>query len=322
MTSRTWRTSGAILTGNPMITDDSHLLFIILGPTAVGKTSLSLRIARALPAEILSADSRQFYREMKIGTARPSDEELKAVPHHFIGHLSVFDEYNVSRFETDALRKLDELFTAGHYAVLTGGSGLYIRAVCHGIDDLPDPDPSLREKLKEIFTQDGLPALQEKLKGLDPAFYEIVDRSNPKRLLRALEVCLTTGKPYSSLRKNVPGKRNFRTILIGLTRDKDELNNRINRRVDLMIEQGLIEEARSLYPNRNLNALNTVGYKELFRYFDGEIPLEKAIENIRTNSRRYAKRQMTWFRKEQGITWFDAGHEEEIMKFVINNSTI
>ena len=191
-----------------------------------------------------------------------------------------------------------------------------------GVQTCALPISSLREKLKEIFTQDGLPALQEKLKGLDPAFYEIVDRSNPKRLLRALEVCLTTGKPYSSLRKNVPGKRNFRTILIGLTRDKDELNNRINRRVDLMIEQGLIEEARSLYPNRNLNALNTVGYKELFRYFDGEIPLGKAIENIRTNSRRYAKRQMTWFRKEQGITWFDAGNEEDIMNFVINKSTL
>ncbi len=301
-----------------MISDDSRLLFVILGPTAVGKTSLSIRIAQKLSTEIISADSRQFYREMKIGTARPSEAELQIVSHHFIGHLSVFDEYNVSRYAVDALQKLDELFRSNRFAILTGGSGLYIHAVCQGIDDLPDPDPALREKLKAVLSQEGLSSLQLKLKELDPAFYAIIDRSNPKRLLRALEVCLTTGKPYSSLRKNIQVNRNFSTVLIGLTREKEELYSRINKRVDQMMSEGLMEEAKSLYPQRDLNALNTVGYKELFRYFAGETSKEKAVEKIKTNSRRYAKRQMTWFRKEPGINWFDAGNEEEIMNFVMN----
>lgn len=301
-----------------MITDDSHLLFVILGPTAVGKTSLSIHVAQKLSADILSADSRQFYKEMKIGTARPSENELQTVQHHFIAHLSISDAYNVSRFEMDALQKLDELFSSNRFAILTGGSGLYIRAVCQGIDDLPDPDPALREKLKAVFAKEGVRPLQKQLKELDPAFYKIVDRSNPKRLLRALEVCITTGKPYSSLRKNIPGNRNFRTVMIGLTREKDDLYHRINQRVDQMMDQGLLEEAESLYPHRQYNALNTVGYKELFSYFGGEISLEKAIEKIKTNSRRYAKRQMTWFRKEQGINWFDADNEKEIMQFVLN----
>ena len=304
-----------------MITDEPRFLFVILGPTAVGKTSLSIRIAQTLSAEILSADSRQFYREMKIGTARPSEVELQTVPHHFIGHISIFDEYNVSRFEVDALHKLDELFGSNNFAILTGGSGLYIRAVCQGIDDLPDPDPALREKLKAIFAQEGLVPLQLKLRELDPAFYKIIDRSNPKRLLRALEVCIATGKPYSSLRKNIPGKRNFNTVMIGLIREKEELYNRINKRVDLMMDQGLLEEAKNLYPHRRLNALNTVGYKELFQYFEGAISLDKAIEKIKTDSRRYAKRQMTWFRKDQGIKWFNAENEEEILQFVKDECT-
>ena len=303
-----------------MISDDSGILFVILGPTAVGKTSLSIRVAQILTAEILSADSRQFYREMRIGTARPAEIELRTVPHHFIGHLSIFDEYNVSRFEADALRKLDELFKFSRFSILTGGSGLYIRAVCHGIDALPDPDPLLREKLKTILADEGLAGLQLQLKALDPDYYNLVDRSNPKRLLRALEVCITTGKPYSSLRKNVPGKRNFRTVMIGLTRDKEELYSRINQRVEGMMSHGLETEASGLFPHRHLNALNTVGYRELFSYFEGKILLDKAVEDIKTNSRRYAKRQMTWFRKEQGITWFDAGDEEEIFRFVRNES--
>jgi tRNA dimethylallyltransferase len=304
-----------------MNNDDSRILFVILGPTAVGKTSLSIHIAQKLSAEIISADSRQFYKEMKIGTARPTEAELQTVPHHFIGHISIFDEYNVSRFESDALHKIEDLFRVNRFAIMTGGSGLYIKAVCQGIDDLPDPDPELREKLKMMLAQEGLSLLRQKLKELDPAFYKIVDRSNPKRLLRALEVCITTGKPYSSLRKNIPVKRNFITVPIGLTREKNELNDRINERVDLMMDQGFLEEARNLSPHRHLNALNTVGYKELFQYFDGVISLEKSIEKIKTNSRRYAKRQMTWFRKEQGITWFDATDEDQIMLFVSSQIT-
>lgn len=302
-----------------MISDDSPILFVLLGPTAVGKTKLSIRIAQTLSAEILSVDSRQFYREMKIGTASPSEAELQIVPHHFIGHLSIFDEYNVSRFESDAIQTLDNLFRSNRFALLTGGSGLYIRAVCQGIDDLPDPDPSVRESLKELLTREGLAPLQLQLRELDPEFYKIIDRSNPKRLLRALEICITTGQPYSALRKNTPRNRSFRIVRIGLMRDKEDLYNRINTRVDQMIDQGLESEARSLFPYQHLNALNTVGYKELFAYFDVEITLAKAVEKIKTNSRRYAKRQMTWFRKEQDIHWFDAGKEDQIIAFIKEN---
>jgi tRNA dimethylallyltransferase len=294
----------------------SPILLVILGPTAVGKTSLSIQVAKQLSAEILSADSRQFYREMKIGTARPDESDLRLVRHHFMGHLSIQDPYNVSMYEADALRTLDALFQKNPIAILTGGSGLFIKAVCHGIDELPDPDPALREKLKATFDSYGIMPLQTQLKELDPAFFEIVDRSNPKRLLRALEVCITTGKPYSSLRKNSPALRNFKTIQLGLSREKADLYARINQRVDQMMEQGLMKEAEGLYPFRELNALNTVGYKELFLYFDGKLTLDRAIENIKTNSRRYAKRQMTWFRKENDIHWMDATKEQEILDYI------
>lgn len=300
-----------------MNSETQSTLLVILGPTAVGKTQLSISIAKLLSAEILSADSRQFYREMKIGTASPSVDELAAVPHHFVGHLSIFDEYNVSKFESDALEKIETLFQSSCFAVMAGGSGLYIRAVCRGIDDLPDPDPTLRENLKETLIRDGIAALRNQLKMLDPDYYHQVDLSNPKRLLRALEVCITTGQPFSSLRRNEPCKRNFRIVKVGLTREKEELNKRINNRVEAMMEKGLEAEARQLYPHRHLNALNTVGYKELFQYFDGELTKDKAIEKIKTNSRRYAKRQMTWFRKEEDIHWFDAAHEEAIRNFVL-----
>jgi tRNA dimethylallyltransferase len=299
-----------------MITDPKKTLLVVTGPTAVGKTSLAMQLARFLATEILSADSRQFYREMRIGTACPKNEELKLVTHHFIGHISIHDEYNVSKFETDALNLLAELFRDHQVVILTGGSGLYINAVCHGIDDLPDPDDTLRKELMAIFAEEGIESLRSKLRMLDPDYYCQVDLANPKRLLRALEVCITTGKPFSGLRKNAPKPRDFNIIKIGLTRDKEELNRRINDRVDRMIGEGLLEEVEELLPFRHLNAMNTVGYKELFPFFSGEISVDQAVANIKTHSRRYAKRQMTWFRKDGSIRWFHPDQEEEIITIV------
>jgi tRNA dimethylallyltransferase len=299
-----------------MITDPRNLLIVITGPTAVGKTSLTIQLARSLGTEIISADSRQFYKEMRIGTARPGEAELQGVPHHFIGHLSIHDEYNVSRYEEDVLNLLGNLFQRNGCVLMAGGSGLYINAVCNGIDDLPDADDSLREELKMLYAKEGTGALRARLRILDPDYYEQADLANPKRLLRALEVCIATGKPYSALRTNVRKEREFGILKIGLHRDREELNLRINQRVDRMVEAGLVEEARQLLPFRNLNALNTVGYKELFPYFDGILPLDTAIENIKTHSRRYAKRQMTWFRKDPSIRWFHPDQAEEILTFV------
>ena len=247
-----------------MITDPKRTLLVVAGPTAVGKTALTLILARSLETEILSADSRQFYREMNIGTARPGEEELQLVPHHFTGHISIHDEYNVSRFESDALNLLRQLFKNHQMVIMTGGSGLYINAVCHGIDDLPDPDDTLREELKTMCVREGIESLRTKLRLLDPVYYSKVDVANPKRLLQALEVCIGTGKPFSELRKNEPKPRDFEIIRIGLTREKEELNKRINDRVDRMMEDGLLAEVEQLLPFRNLNALNTVGYKEFF----------------------------------------------------------
>jgi tRNA dimethylallyltransferase len=302
-----------------MNSDSPALLIVITGPTAVGKTSLSIELARTLSIEILSADSRQFYSEMKIGTARLSPELFQLVTHHFIAHLSIQDEYNVSRFESDALRKLDHLFETSSSALLVGGSGLYINAVCHGIDDVPDPDPALREQLKNLYLGKGIKALQDKLRELDPVYFRLVDRSNPNRLLRAIEVCLATGLPYSSLRKNKARPRSFRILKIGLHRDRQELNDRINARVNQMMKECLLEEAKELMPFRNLNALNTVGYKELFDYFDGKYTLEQAVEKIKTNTRRFAKRQMTWFRKDKEINWFHPDDLQRILSLIKQN---
>jgi len=276
---------------------------VIAGPTAAGKTAAAVALAERLGTEILSADSRQFYREMKIGTAVPSEHELQRVKHHFIGHLSVQEPYNVARFESDALKVLGEIFHERSFALLTGGSGLYINAVCHGIDELPDPDPELRTRLKQDYLEKGIGFLQQNLLELDPAYYAIVDLHNPSRLLRAIEVCLVTGKPYSSFRKSVAVKRDFAIRKYGLSVPRDVLIGRIHRRVDLMLAEGLVEEVRTLLPYRSLNALNTVGYKEIFAFLDGQCSMEQAKENIRTNTRRYAKRQMTWLRKDQEIKW-------------------
>lgn len=291
-------------------------LIVVAGPTAGGKTSLAIHLAKDLKAEIISCDSRQFYREIKIGTAAPTPEEMSQAKHHFIGNLSIHDEYNVSQYEHEALAKLEELFKTSDYAVMVGGSGLYINAVCDGIDNIPDTPAELREQLQKDFEEKGIEYLREEVKKLDPVFYETVDTSNPKRLLRALEVCKVSGQPYSSFRNNTSKTRDFDIIKIGLLWDRDELVDRIHQRVDIMMEEGLLEEVKEMHPYQHLNSLNTVGYKELFAYLDDECTFEFAIEKIKTNTRRYAKRQMTWFRKDEKINWFDAKKYEEIIKFV------
>ncbi|MFA5781665.1 MAG: tRNA (adenosine(37)-N6)-dimethylallyltransferase MiaA [Bacteroidales bacterium] len=296
------------------------LLIIITGPTAVGKTSFSIELAKLLHTEIISADSRQFYREMKIGTASLSLQELNDIKHHFIGHLSVHDYYNVSKYESDAVNRINELFRTYDKLIMVGGSGLYINAVIHGIDDLPDPDETTRNYFKSLYANEGIESLRKLLWKSDPEYYAQVDLKNPSRLIRALEVCFTTGKKYSQLRKNEIKQRNFRHIIIGLNRQRDELFEIINRRTDKMIEHGLVEEAAGLYSLRTLNALNTVGYKEIFEYFDGIITLEQAIENIKTNTRRYAKRQLTWFGKIPEIHWFQPSEKDKIFKFIHQNS--
>ena len=297
------------------MTIENKLLAVVCGPTASGKTATAIRLASSLSTEIISADSRQFYRQMKIGTAFPSEEELLVIPHHFTGHLDITEDYNVSRFETDALKLLDELFLEHSIVIMAGGSGLYINAVCRGIDLLPDPDPELRQELKIKLAEEGLAWLQQKLREYDPHYYSIVDLQNPARLIRAVEVSMISGIPYSDLLNRKPADRHFRILKSGLYVPKEELNVRIGKRVDSMIASGLIEESRELYPLRHLNAMNTVGYKELFVYFDGKCTLKEAIDKIKTNSRRYAKRQMTWFRKDHEIRWFRPEEATKMLEY-------
>lgn len=281
-----------------------HLITVI-GPTAIGKTALAIEIARHYNCEIISADSRQFFKEMSIGTAVPSKDELEAAKHHFIQNINIFDDYTVGDFEREAIAKLDELFRSNDYAVMVGGSGLYIDAVLKGFDDFPDIDPSIRERLIAEYEKNGIEYLQQELQRLDPVHYEKVAKENPQRLMRALEVCIGSGKPYSSFLNIKKNSRNFTPIVVGLDADREVMYNRINQRVDIMVESGLIEEARELYPDKKLNALQTVGYRELFSYFDGEFTLDFAIEEIKKNTRRFAKRQMTWFKRNEAAKWFD-----------------
>jgi tRNA dimethylallyltransferase len=290
-------------------------LIVLLGPTASGKTSLAIALAQHFNTEIISADSRQFYKEIPIGTAAPDAHQLALVKHHFVGHLSVKDNYNVYRFEQDVLKLLEKGFQTNDVFVMAGGSGLYIDAVCEGIDELPDPDPALRSSLEILWKEQGIEALQQKLKALDPVYFQTVDLNNSKRLMRAIEVCLQTGKPYSQQRLNKGKERSFQVIKIGLEVPRETLNHRINQRAEEMIKRGWIDEAKAVFPLRYLNALNTVGYKELFSYFDGERTLEEAMEKIKTNTRRYAKRQMTWFRKHKNNHWFAPKKVEEIIGF-------
>lgn len=294
----------------------TKLLVVICGPTAVGKTALTIELARHFNSEILSADSRQFYRELVIGSAMPSQAECNAAPHHFIGQLSIQQSYNVSTFEQEAIAKLTELFRHHDYIFMAGGSGLYIDAVCRGIDVLPDPDPGLREELKNRLKREGLVSLQEELQRLDPDYYRQVDLKNPARLIRALEVCRTSGRPYSSLRRQQFAGRSFAIQKIGLHLPKEVLMERIRQRTKSMLDAGLEAEARSLLPFRHLNALNTVGYKEMFGYFDGQWTLDEAIEKIITNTWRYAKRQMTWFRRDPEIRWYSPQQADEIIRLL------
>lgn len=287
-------------------------LYFVVGPTAVGKTAFAIRLAQYLNTEIISVDSRQFFKEMNIGTARPSAEELALVKHHFIGNLSIHKNYNVSDFEQDALALLEQLFKTKDSVVVVGGSGLYLDALAYGIDDLPDASEKVRKELQVLYEEKGILALQEQLQALDPVFYEQVDEQNPKRLLRALEVCLSTGKPYSELRKGQKKARDFEIKWIGLEQEREVLNARINMRVDMMLEAGLLEEVKALYPFKALNALNTVGYKEFFAWMDGEESFDWALAKVKTNSRRYAKRQMTWFRKNADIHWFNVNDIPEL----------
>lgn len=296
-------------------------LVVLAGPTAVGKTTLSIKLAQQLKTEIISADARQFYKEIPIGTAAPSAEVLKEVPHHLVGHLSIHDYYNVSLFEKEALKTLDNVFLKSDFALLVGGSGLYIDTLCHGIDEMPEPDPSVRKKVQEVYKNSGLPAIRQWLGKIDPEYHAEVDPANPKRIMRALEVYLSTGEKFSEKRSSKRQERPFRIIRILLNRPRQELFQRINNRVGSMIDEGLIEEMLPLYPYRTLNALNTVGYKELFGWLGGHYTLNEAIEKIRTNTRRYAKRQLTWFNKSGDYVTFCPEEEQRIFDFITNCDT-
>lgn len=291
-------------------------LIVITGPTAVGKTALCLQLAKHYGIPIVNADSRQIYRDLKIGTAAPTEAELRQVRHYFVGTLGLDDYYSASLYEEQAIRLLDELFQTSELALLTGGSMMYIDAVCNGIDDIPTVDDVTRETLKRRLADEGLESLCEELRRLDPEHYETVDKKNPRRVVHALEICLMTGQTYTSFRKNERKERPFRIVKIGLTRPREELYERINRRVDQMMADGLLDEARRLYPLRQLNALNTVGYKEMFAYLDGTWTLEEAVERLKGNTRRYARKQLTWFKKDAEVTWFAPDEIEKIIQHV------
>lgn len=291
-------------------------LFVVLGPTGVGKTDISIEIAQRLSCSIISSDSRQIYKEMSIGTAKPSEEELQKVKHYFISTQSITEHYSSGQYELDAIPIIESEIERNGSALLVGGSMLYIDAVCKGIDDIPNIEPNVREEVSELYERVGLDGIRNQLKLLDPVHYREVDPMNAKRIKHALEVCLQTGKPFSNLRTGVAKKRNFNIIKIGLRREREELYEMINRRVLKMVEAGLIEEARNLYAYRNLNSLNTVGYKELFKYFENEWTLDYAINMIQQNTRRYAKKQMSWFNKDREIEWFHPEDKKAIHEYI------
>lgn len=297
-------------------TMNTKTLIVIVGPTGSGKTDLSIRVAEHYACPIISTDSRQFYRGIPIGTAQPDNEQLERVEHHFIASHELTDDFNCGAYEVAALKRLEELFYKHDTVVAVGGSGLYVKALCEGMDDLPEVEPALRQQLSDRLKREGLEALAEQLRELDPTFYEIVDRKNPARVLRALEVCIATGKPYSALRTGVKRERPFNIVKIGVTMERAVLYERIDRRVDIMVEAGLEQEARKVYPLRHLNSLQTVGYREMFDYFDGSISRDEAIELIKRNSRRYAKRQLTWFGRDGEIEWFLPSETEKIVEYI------
>lgn len=293
-----------------------NTLVVVLGPTGVGKTELCLQIAEHLQVPIINADSRQIFQELPIGTAAPTQEQQRRVKHYFVGNHHLEDYYSASLYEADVLSLLPRLFATRHTALLTGGSMMYIDAVCKGIDDIPTIDDGTREWMKKRLAQEGLPRLVEELKVLDPEHYQIVDKNNPRRVVHALEICHMTGKTYTSFRTNSTKERPFKIVKIGLNRHREQLYERINQRVSLMMENGMEEEARNVYPKRGLNSLNTVGYKELFDYFDGNISREEAIRQIQSNTRRYMRKQLTWFKKDGDIAWFHPDNIEEIINYI------
>jgi tRNA dimethylallyltransferase len=296
----------------------SHTLIVLIGPTGVGKTELSLSIAEHFNTCIVSSDSRQLYADLKIGTAAPTPEQLARVKHHFVGTLQLTDYYSAAQYEAEVMSKLEELFQKNDVVVLTGGSMMYVDAICKGIDDIPTVDKDTRELMMQKYEMEGLEKLCAELKLLDPEYYQIVDLKNPKRVIHALEICYMTGKTYTSFRTQSTKERPFRIIKIGLIREREELYDRINRRVDEMMKDGLLEEARSVYAYKHLNSLNTVGYKEMFQYMDGEWTLDFAIEKIKQNSRIYSRKQMTWFKRDKDITWFHPDQQKEIMNHINN----
>ena len=299
-----------------MTKTDTNTLIVLIGPTGVGKTELSLRLAEAFHTCILSADSRQLYADLPIGTAAPTPEQLSRVKHYFVGTLALTDYYSAAQYEADALRLLGELFATRPVVVLTGGSMMYVDAICKGIDDIPTVDTDTRQLLLHKYETEGLEHLCDELRLMDPEYYRIVDRKNPKRVIHALEICYMTGRTYTSFRTQTQKERPFRIVKVGLVRDREELYDRINRRVDQMMADGLLDEARRVYPHKDYNSLNTVGYKELFKYLDGEWTLDFAVEKIKQNSRIYSRKQMTWFKRDTDIRWFHPEQETEILAYL------
>ncbi|MGB0897148.1 MAG: tRNA (adenosine(37)-N6)-dimethylallyltransferase MiaA [Flavobacteriaceae bacterium] len=301
-----------------MSTRQKYLISIV-GATAIGKTALSIKLAQYFNTEIISCDSRQFFKEMTIGTAVPEPEELAAAPHHFIQNKSIFEDYSVGHFEREALEKLDELFQKHDVLIMVGGSGMYVNAVVEGLDHFPDIDSSIRAALTQRLETEGLESLQQQLKELDPTTYEKIALDNPQRVSRALEICIGSGTPYSSFLNKQKDRRPFKTISIGITAERTLMYDRINKRVDIMMENGLLEEAKNLYQHKHLNALNTVGYKELMKYFDQEWELSFAVSEIKKNTRRFAKRQVTWFKRNEQTQWFDYRYQLENVTTYINS---
>ncbi|MNJ93053.1 tRNA dimethylallyltransferase [compost metagenome] len=293
-------------------------LIVVVGPTAIGKTSLAIELAKHYQTEIISADSRQFFKEMSIGTAKPSDEELAAAPHHFINSHSVTQLFSTGDFEVQALALMDKLFTNHDVLIMVGGSGLYINAICNGLDEMPEIDLAIREQLNQQFAVEGIEAIRKQLTELDPEYFAKVDQSNPQRMIRGLEVVLSTGQKLSSFLTSNKKERPFNIIKIGLNTDREKLYNQINHRVDIMIENGLVEEVKSLTAYKKLNALKTVGYSEIFDYLDSTIDLPTAIDKIKQNTRRFAKRQLTWFRKDTETTWFEPNESSSVIRYLEN----
>ena len=309
-------TTSLMATTTTTMSSKRGTLIVVVGPTGSGKSALAVKLAQHYHAPVISTDSRQLYRGLAIGTAQPTADELAAAKHYFIADREVEDDFNCGKYEVEALELLERLFTENDYVVAVGGSGLYIQALCEGMDNLPEADPALRNELKTRLESEGLEALVAELHHLDPEYAEVVDRQNPARVMRALEVCIMTGRPYSEQRCGTHTERPFNIVKIGTDMPRDVLYDRINRRVDIMVSEGLVEEARAMYPKRHLNSLQTVGYREMFDYFDGKCSLEEAIELIKRNSRRYAKRQLTWFRRDESTGWFSPNDIESMIEFI------